>query len=883
MTPERWEQVKEVLYEALQREPEERSSFIARACEEDVSLRSEVQTLLSSYEQAGSALEKPPRELAMELLAKERLDQLIGQSIGQYRLVSLLGAGGMGEVFLAEDTRLGRKVALKLLPARFTQNTERLRRFQQEARSASALNHPHILTIYDFGRVGSTHYIASEFVEGETLRQLVSRETLPVPTVLEIASQVASALNVAHEAGIVHRDIKPENLMLRRDGYAKVLDFGLAKLTEQRVISSEARTQVNTEAGTVMGTANYMSPEQARGVPLDARTDIWSLGVVIYEMMSGRTPFAEQTVTDTIISVLQKEALPLSQYVRNVPAELERIVQKCLAKDPAQRYQSAEHLASELKNLQRELTSGSQPTLVSPSNRSTATRARVLLAAAVAALLVTALVYILLTRNTSNSFPAFSRPDIKSLAVLPLENLSGDPAQEYFADGMTEAVIANLARISALRVISRTSVMQYKGVHKPLTEIAKELNVDAIIEGSVQRSGDRAQVTVQLIDAKTDRHLWAQTYQRDLRDVLALQSEVAQAVTAEIKITLTPAEQSHMAKTRKVNPEAYDAYLRGKFHFNRYTEADSEKGIQLLERAVALDPDSAESHAALALAYQYKFNNFNPEQKELQEKTFVETQKALGLDPDLADAYIARGRMAWVHATHFRHEDAIHDYQRALSLNPNSDEALLQLGQVYGHIGIFQKAHDYLQKAIAINPANVRARWFIGQTFLYERKYQEAIATSREVSRDLNPHMTGYQIAWAQFQLGQRDAALATLDEYLRDFPEDTPGTLASMQAVIFASAGQRAKAEEKIRVALGKDKDSIQFHHTTYNVGAAYALMNDSGKAIEWLQVSAEDGFPCYSLFETDPNLNNIRQDPRFMALLSTLKQQWERYNATL
>ncbi len=318
MTPERWEQVKEVLYEALQREPEERSSFIARACEEDVSLRSEVQTLLSSYEQAGSALEKPPRELAMELLAKERLDQLIGQSIGQYRLISLLGAGGMGEVFLAEDTRLGRKVALKLLPARFTQNTERLRRFQQEARSASALNHPHILTIYDFGRVGSTHYIASEFVEGETLRQLVSRETLPVPTVLEIASQVASALNVAHEAGIVHRDIKPENLMLRRDGYAKVLDFGLAKLTEQRVISSEARTQVNTQAGTVMGTANYMSPEQARGVPLDARTDIWSLGVVIYEMMSGRTPFAEQTVTDTIISVLQKEALPLSQYVRNV-------------------------------------------------------------------------------------------------------------------------------------------------------------------------------------------------------------------------------------------------------------------------------------------------------------------------------------------------------------------------------------------------------------------------------------------------------------------------------------------------------------------------------------------------------------------------------------
>jgi tetratricopeptide (TPR) repeat protein len=448
---------------------------------------------------------------------------------------------------------------------------------------------------------------------------------------------------------------------------------------------------------------------------------------------------------------------------------------------------------------------------------------------------------------------------------------------------MTEALIANLAKIGSLRVISRTSVMQYKGARKPLPEIARELNVDGVIEGSVQRSGDHVRVTVQLIHAPTDRQLWTETYDKDLRDVLALQSEVAWAVTGQIKIKLTPQEQSQLAKSHQVNTEAYDNYLRGKFYFARFTKADSERAIGLLEQAVSLDPGFAEAHAALALAYHYQFVFFEPEVKQWPEKIFVEVEKALALDPDLADAYIVRGRVLWTHANHFQHKEAMREYRRALELNPNSDEALYQIGQIHAHIGLFDKAHQELQRAIAINPNNVRARWQMGQAFVYQGKYEEALATLRSLPRDHNPTMTGYLIAWALFGLGRKDEASATLEEFLRDFPEDTPGTLNSMQAVIFAAAGQRARAEEKIKVAAGKDRDSLQFHHTAYSIGAAYALMNKPEQAIQGLKLAAEDGFPCYPLFATDPNLNNIRQDPRFVEFIAKLGEQWERYKTTL
>ena len=881
MKAERWAEVKELLYAALEREPNDRARFLKEVCRADDGLLEEVKALLVSYERGESFFEKPMLEVASAMLAHDQDRTLVGQTLGHYRVLSSIGTGGMGEVYLAEDTRLGRNVALKLLLPQYTQDQNRLRRFKQEARAASSLNHPNILTIYEIGEVNDTQFIATEFIQGETLRDRSKRSRLGIKETLEVAIQIASALYTAHQAGIVHRDIKPENIMVRRDGYVKVLDFGLAKLTENRITESEAPTLVNTAAGIVMGTARYMSPEQARGLAVDARTDIWSLGVVIYEMIAGRTPFGGETATDTIVSIVQKEPPPLSDYVAESPVELERIVRKCLCKNRDERYPSAQELLTDLKNVQRDLdTAAVSAAVIKKPVRPMAFASWHILAAVGAAivLVIAAIFYISLFRGA----PPPASPEIKSLAVLPLDNLSGDPAQDYFADGMTEALIADLAKIGALRVISRTSVMQYKGARRPLPEIARELNVDAVIEGSVQRSGDRVRITAQLIHAPTDRHLWTGSYERALRDVLALQSEVARTIAGEIRVKLAPQEQVRLARARQVSPEAYDYFLRGSFYINRGSEADWQKAIEMLERAVAIDPSFAEAWANLALAYQYVSVSLKPEEKQWQERAFVAMEKAFSLNPELAEAHIVRGRLLWTHANHYQHEEAIREYRHALSTNPNSDEALFQIGQVYIHIGLFDKALEEFQKAVAINPNNVRALSFFGQTFLYQGKYEDALTAFRNIP-DYNPHMNGYQTAWALSQLGKKDEALSTLDKYLRDYPKDPAGTLVSMQAIIFASSGERAKAEERIKVAAEKDRDSLQFHHAAYNIGAAYALMNNPEQAVKWLQTAAEDGFPCYPVFEKDPNLNNIRQEHRFIEFMAKLRNQWNHYQSTL
>ena len=590
-----------------------------------------------------------------------------GQTINHYRVTSPLGAGGMGEVYLAEDTRLERRVALKFLPALFTQDKRHLRRFEQEARAVAALSHPNVCTIHEVVETGEgRHCIVMEYVEGVTLRERIAEGPMKVGEALDAAVQVASALSAAHAAGIVHRDIKPENIMLRRDGYVKVLDFGLAKLTEKKSepFDSEGKTRVlelKTSPGMVMGTVAYMSPEQARGLPVDARTDVWSLGVVLYEMVAGQQPFDGATPTDVIISIAGLEPEPLARYAPEVPIQLERIVKKALAKDREERYQTAEDLLIDLKGLRHELAIESeverykQPTANGGPAATTSdrqlitsrffplglTRSRILIFTALIGMLIIAgLASALFFRQSS---PSVLQTEIKSLAVLPLENLSGDTSQDYFADGMTDALITDLAKVGALRVISLQSVMQYKGARKPLPEIGRELNVDAVLTGSIVRSGERVRIAVQLIHAATGRNLWADSYERDLRDVLALQREVTRDIVGEIRIKLTPQEQVRFETVRPVNPEAYDHYLRGKFYLHRQNRDDNEAAITALERAVATDPTFAAAHAELAQAYVWKLFFFAPEERQWAEKAFVAAEKALSLDPNLAVAYLARG------------------------------------------------------------------------------------------------------------------------------------------------------------------------------------------------------------------------------------------------
>ena len=886
MTPERWQHVKEIFLSALELGSAERADFLDRSCASDPSLKSEVESLIYSHDHADESYQNAAMNVAARMFADEQNDSLTGRQLGHYKIAGRIGQGGMGEVYLAHDMLLDRHVALKLLRAQFTKDVDRLNRFRREARAASALNHPNILTIHEIGEEGALHFIATEYVEGETLRQKMAGARMGVGETLDIAIQVSRALAAAHQAGIAHRDIKPENIMLRTDGYVKVLDFGLAKLAEgrQEHAGSEAPTvpMTDTQPGVVMGTVNYMSPEQARGLVVDTRTDIFSFGVVVYEMFTGKKPFGGATVSDVIASILTREPEPIPPDDRRAPEGLWRVVKKCLEKDRETRYQSAQEVLIDLEAVKRALDSAPDVSINEGNRRRpTAFASRRILAPVGAAitLIIAGVVY----ASWFRAKPPPTPPEIKSIAVLPLDNLSGDPAQDYFADGITEALIADLAKIGALRVISRTSVMQYKGGRKPLAEIARELNVDAVIEGSVQRSGDRVRITAQLIHAPTDRHLWAESYERDLRDILALQSEVARTIAGEIRVKLNPQEQVRLAGNRQVNPEAYDYFLRGNFYFNRGSEADWQKAIEMLERAVAADPSFAEAWGSLALTYQYGAVNFSPEEKTWQEKAFVAMQKAFSLNPELAEAHIVRGRLLWSHPSHFQHEEAIREYRRALSSNPNSDEALFQIGQVYNHIGLFDKALEEFQKALAINPNNVRARSFQGQTFLYQGRYEDALTVFRNTPRSYNPQLFGYQTAWALFQLGKKNEALTTLDEYLRDYPKDPGGTLGSMQALILAASGERAQAEKKIKVAAEKDRDSVQFHHAAYNIGAAYALMNNPEQAVKWLQTAAEDGFPCFPLFEHDSNLNSLRNDTRFTGFLANLKKQWQNYKTTL
>jgi eukaryotic-like serine/threonine-protein kinase len=888
MKPERWKQIEQLYDAALELDLSQRAAFLDQACKGDEELRREVASLLASDAQAESFLAAPAVEVVARSIAAEPVSSPIGRRIGHYQVESLLGVGGMGEVYLAQDTQLGRKLALKLLLTQFTADADRLRRFEREARTASALNHPNIITIFEIGQEGSTHYIATEFIDGETLRQQMESGRIDLGRTLDVAAQIAAAMVAAHEAGITHRDIKPENVMVRRDGIVKMLDFGLAKLIEPSspapisVVDTQAPTlaqAAHTKSGVVMGTPLYMSPEQARGLKVDHRTDIFSLGVLLYEMIAGRRPFEGETMSDMIAALLTAEPPPLKQYCAEATAELERIVGRCLAKDREARYQSAKELIAELKTLRT-----SSQTEDSATRRIEAAGARFVswrrpVVAALAALLIVGLVWFLVWRRV----PAVQPDQIKSLAVLPLENLSGDPAQNYFADGMTETLIAGLAKVGALQVSSRTSVMQYQGTRKPWPDIARELNVDAVVEGSVQRFGERMKITARLIHAPTGLSLWAETYERDLRDALALQSEITRALIQQIQIKLTPPEQRRLASARPVNPGAYDDYLRGRFYANRQNKADNETAIMTLERSVAIDPTFADAYAELAQAYVWKLYLFDPKMRQWEEKAFVAAEKALSLDPDSAVAHLARGRLLWTPANHFPHEKAMREYRRALALNPNLDEARNQLALVYCHIGAFDEALQESQKAVTINPSNNMAVFRTGQTLNFQGKYEQALSVLRTVPEEVNPALVGYQTVWALFNLGRKQEASELIEQYLRDHTEDSGGLFTSVQAVLAASAGQERRAGEKIKLAVARGKGFGHFHHTAYNIACAYALMKNPEQAIKWLEAAANDGFPCYPLFESDPYLDHLRKDSRFIALMAKLKEQWEYYQTRL
>src|SRR5437588_1743626 len=761
MKPDRWQKVEELYHAALKRPAESRADFLRAACPDDEELCGEVESLLALQSKAENFIEKPALEIAAKALAEDHLESVIGQQISNYKIVALLGQGGMGEVYLAHDLKLDRKVAIKFLPECFAADERARKRLVREAQAAAKLEHPNICGIHEVVEENGRSFIVMQYIEGETLDIRIKRRPLELSESLSIATEIADALDEAHAHGIIHRDIKPSNIMITPRGKVKVLDFGLAKMIrDHAAIDAEAETaMLLTNTGVVMGTAPYMSPEQLRAERLDGRSDIFSYGTVLYEIISGQAPFKAKSLAELTSAILMRDPPPLRADSGVMPAGLEPFIRKCLQKEPAQRYQTMVELLADLGRVSRDWERGN---------------------------------------------------------VVPSIN-----------EAPTVAIDASASK----------------------------------------RRGN-----------------WQRLIKSRLTLALIIVGMFALALVGYVRFFRNPAI-GNKSIVKDQNSPAYDYYLRGKLDANSQNRESNESAIRLLEQSVSADPSFAPAYAELARAYCIKANFFAPdaEKKKLNEDAKVAVEKSLALNPDLAEGHYARGYVLWTQANRFPHEQAIQSYKRAIALDPNLEEAHHQLGVVYFHIGLFDKAEDEIKKALAINPSDTLARFRLGSINVSRGKYEEALAVLKTVPREAGPAIVDRTTAVALFQLGRIQETSEVVEDYLKTYSTDEGGNVTSVKAMLQAKAGKEREAEETIQRAIDIGKGFTHFHHTTYNIASAYALLNKPEQAIKWLQFTADDGFPCYPLFENDANLNSLRKDERFIAFMAKLKQQWEHYQATL
>ena len=797
-----------------------------------------------------------------------------GARLGPYEILGPLGAGGMGEVYRARDTRLGRDVAVKVLPTEFATDPDRIRRFEQEARAASALNHANILTIHDVGRHDGAFYVVSELLDGETLRWHMARRELPVREAVDHAIQIVKGLAAAHGKGIVHRDLKPENVFVTPDGQVKILDFGLAKRFRGEPFGgidggpgagdSERETAAVTEPGMIVGTAGYMSPEQVRGKPADHRSDIFSFGSILYEMLTGRRAFAAESGIETLTAILREEPPDFAQTGRAIPAALERIVRRCIEKSPEKRFQSAQDVAFALEEA---LTSASQAL---PLESGSMARPRRSLRRPLVVLgLLTAGLLLLLAWDPLHlraRLSAGKGAPIRSLAVLPLANLSGDASQDYFADGMTEALIADLARIRALSVISRTSVMRYKGSDKPLPEIARELGVDGVVEGSVMRSGNRVRITAQLIHAATDRHLWAENYERELSDVLNLQSEVARAVAEQVRVHVTDPERETLVKPRRVDPAAYESYLRALYAWNQRTSASVEQAIHYFRESIAADPAYAPAWAGLADSYIIQGSYGWVPPREIAPLARAAAQKALEIEPTLAQAHTSLGGVS-----HFYDRDpqaAEKAFQRALESNPSYATAHHWYGNFLVSAGRFDEALSEMEKARMLDPLSLIINTNLARVHYFARRYDRAIALYEETLK-LDPNFGSalWKLRFAYQKVNRIPEAYSALERWLRSAQYDA--LLGRVRAEYERSsyAGAIRKVLENY---LGVSKRGGFVDPN--NVALLYATLDEKDEAFRWLERACEERSGEATYVNVEPVFEGLHDDARFRSLLKSL-----------
>jgi len=776
-------------------------------------------------------------------------DELVGRKVGSFEIVEMIGRGGMGVVYLARDTKLKRSVAIKSMPVELQADSTARTRFRREAELLASLNHPNIAAIHDIiEQDAGAGYLILEYVPGETLAQRIAREPLKLEEAFSIGQQIAEAVSAAHDKGVIHRDIKPGNIKITPEGKVKVLDFGLAKAT-----SSQDKNQGTaiTQPGRVIGTPAYMSPEQARGKSTDHRTDIWSFGCIMYEMLTGHIPFEGETATDTVARILEREpdweVLP-----QETPMNIRTLLRRCLEKDPRRRLRDIGDAAIEIKE-----------TLTLPATATTARPAapvRTLRRWAMAIGLVAGAIVVLLALglNIGRWLGGAGPGRIKSLAVLPLKNLTGDPEQEYFADGMTEALIANLGKIGALQVRSRTSIMQYKDVKKPLPEIARELNVDVVVEGSVMRVAERVRITAQLIHAPTDTHLWVGSYERDLRDILTLLSEVALTIARQIEITVTPDQEARLAARRPVNPETYEAYLKGMFHLNKMTPEGTEKGLDYLHQAIEKDPADPLAYGGLALGYAVSAHGPGAPLDASAQATAA-ALKALELDDTVAEAHSAL-------AINKLYEDwdwagAEQAFQRALKLNSS-------LAPTRGHYSFYlllfgrtNEASAEMRRVQELDPlAPIYYAWQ-GWQYWWTGQYDEAIDEARKsLELDSDFPIGLYVLGSVYAEKGMYEEAIKA---HQRAGVVDRAWKYALGRT--YAMAGRQDEARQ---VLAELEVDSTPWD--TWFIAQIYAVLGEKDEAFRWLEAAFDPPRHHYlPWMRFPPAFKPLHDDPRFGDLL--------------